>query len=277
MSPTTRPSDTAAATPRDVAIVTGATSGLGRAISIVLAEARTTVAVAGRNAARGADVVATIEAAGGRARFFSCDLGSSAGCDRLVDEVAAALGPVSILVNNAYASDAIADDAPVGAISDDAWDRIIVGNLSSAMWMTRAALRAMVPEGRGSIVNVSARAGVLGTPGMAAHASSKGALNALTRSVAVDYASAGIRCNAVLPGHILHDRRDADLTPERRAMLEAMHLTRLATADDIARAVAFLAGSDAAVMTGVLLPVDGGSSAVRAAVVGGADPRLAEH
>jgi NAD(P)-dependent dehydrogenase (short-subunit alcohol dehydrogenase family) len=126
----------------------------------------------------------------------------------------------------------------------------------------------MRAAGRGSIVNVSSRAADRGTPGRAAYAASKGALNALTRSIAVDYAAAGVRCNAISPGYVLNDVRDADISDADRSRREAMHLTRLATADDIAWAAVWLASRESEVVTGIVLPVDGGSTSARAAVLG---------
>lgn len=257
----------------EIALVTGATSGLGRIIALTLARRGATVAVHGRDAERGSRLIADIRRSGGTADFFGADLTTSVAATEMVEAVVSTFGRLSILVNNAYASDALAGDAPAGEITDESWDDIVRGNLTSCLWVTRAALATMTEQGRGSIVNVSARAGVVGTPGMAAHAASKGAINALTRSIAVDYAQSGIRCNAVVPGHILHEIRDGDASADRLATLEAMQLTRLATPEDIASSVAFLAGPEAEVLTGVLLPVDGGSTAARAAVVGGPDPR----
>ncbi|MEX2626074.1 MAG: SDR family NAD(P)-dependent oxidoreductase [Ilumatobacteraceae bacterium] len=257
----------------EVAIVSGGTRGLGREIARVLASRGAAVAVIGRDPDRGRSAATALDPTGRHVVFVASDLTTPAGCDDAVEQVATRFGGVSILVNNAYASDAIHEDAPAGEIGDAAWDRIVLGNLSSVLWLTRATLPWMVTARHGAIVNVSARAGVVGTPGMVAHSATKGAVNALTRSVAVDYAAAGVRCNAVVPGHVLHEERDAALSDERRATLEAMHLTRLATATDVAHAVAYLAGPEAEVLTGVLLPVDGGSTAARAASLGGPDPR----
>ena len=113
-----------------------------------------------------------------------------------------------------------------------------------------------------------AHAAARGTPGQAAYSASKGALEALTRSIAMDFGRRGIRCNTVQPGYVLHERRDADLTDERRRQLEDMHLTRLATATDVAYACVFLASGESEVITGITLPVDGGSTAVRGRTLG---------
>lgn len=271
-------SDPSAASPLagEVAVVTGSTRGLGREIASVLAMQGAAVAVVGRHRVRGASVVDSIRADGGQATFFEVDLAASAASDELIDRVTAHFGGLSVLVNNAYASDVIGEDAPVGQLSDSSWDAILLGGLTVAFRVTRAALRPMLAAGRGSIVNVSARASVVGTPGMAAHAAAKGGMNALTRSTAVDYGHLGVRCNAVLPGHVLHEERDSMMSEQRREALEAMQLTRLIEAADVAQSVGFLASRRAAVLTGVLLPVDGGSTAVRASAVGGPDPRVSD-
>ena len=126
----------------------------------------------------------------------------------------------------------------------------------------------MAAAGHGAIVNVSSRAGQRGSPGYAAYAASKGGLDALTRSIAIDHAGQGIRCNTVSPGYILNERRDADLDDQRRRRLEAMHLTRLGQPADVAHAVLYLASREAEFVTGIMLPVDGGSSTARARTLG---------
>ena len=256
-----------------VAIVTGGTSGLGQVIGEVLAEEGACVALVGRSATRGTPIAEGMTSAGGRAVFVEADISTEGGCRDAVAAAAAELGPCNVLVNNAYSSDAIMRDAPVADLTATAWDAIVAVNLSAAIWMCKHVIPGMRDQGNGSIINISARAAERGTPGMAAHAATKGALNALTRSIAIDYASCGIRCNAIAPGHILHSVRDADMTDERRRELTAMHVTRLSTARDIALGVVYLASRDAEVLTGAVLPLDSGSTMVRAAVVGGRDPR----
>jgi NAD(P)-dependent dehydrogenase (short-subunit alcohol dehydrogenase family) len=122
--------------------------------------------------------------------------------------------------------------------------------------------------GHGSIVNISSRQAERASPGLAAYCAAKGGLNALTRSIAVDYAADGIRCNTISPGYVVNDRRDADMTAERRARYEGMHLTRLGTAADVAHAVVYLAGRESEFVTGVNLQLDGGSSIARALTLG---------
>lgn len=236
----------------EVALVTGSTSGLGKAIAQRLAAEGATVVITGRDADRGA---AAADAVGGT--FLPADLNDEAACGALVDAAAAAHGSLTVLVNNAVAS---VGTAAVDGVTTAEWEDAFRVNVTAPMWLCRAAIPHFRKARHGSIVNVSSRAAERASPGLAAYVASKGALNALTRSLAVDFAADGIRANTVAPGYVLNERRDADLDDARRDRLEAMHLLPLATAEEVAAAVAFLAGPDAAQVTGVLLPVDGGSS-----------------
>jgi NAD(P)-dependent dehydrogenase (short-subunit alcohol dehydrogenase family) len=122
--------------------------------------------------------------------------------------------------------------------------------------------------GHGSIVNVSSRQAERASPGFTPYVASKGGLNALTRAIAVDYGREGIRCNALSVGYVVNERRDADMSPERRARLEGMHLTRLGRAEDVAWAVVWLASRESEFVTGALIPVDGGGTIARGLVLG---------
>ncbi len=261
----------------EVALVTGSTRGLGREVARVFAAEGASVVVTGRNVGRGEEVAADLGELGAEAAFIAADLSVEEDCERLVGAAVERFGRLSILVNNAYGSDAIAADRPVAELTTPAWEAILRVNLTAVIWMCRFAIREMRASGGGSIVNISARAAERGTPGMAAHAATKGAINALTRSIAVDYARDNVRANAVAPGHVLHETRDAALTSDRRAVLEGMHLTRLATATDVARGVLYLASREAEVVTGTILALDGGSTAARAWTLGGPDPRWSER
>ena len=126
----------------------------------------------------------------------------------------------------------------------------------------------MLDARHGSIINISTRQAERAAPGFTAYISSKAGLNGLTRALAIDYARHGVRCNTISPGYILNERRDAELLPERRARLERMHLTRLGIANDVADAAVYLASRESELLTGINLPLDGGSSGARGLVLG---------
>ncbi len=249
-----------------VAIVTGSTAGIGREIATVFAAEGAHVVVTGRNEARGRAVVADIGASDGTAAFRATDLEREDDCRELVDWAVEEFGGVSVLVNNAATSDS--PDSAVHDMTTDAWERILRVDLTAAAWMCRAAIGAMLDADRGSIVNISSRAGLEGIPAHAAYSAAKGGLDSLTRSIAVDYADRNIRCNAIAAGYVLNDVRDRDITAERRAQLDARHLTRVGTARDVAYAALFLASDESDWITGITLPVDGGSTIARAASFG---------
>ncbi len=252
----------------EVALITGSTRGLGREMARLFAEEGAQVVVTGRSPERGEETVASIEGAGGAVMFVPADLGDEEQCEALVEAAVLRFGPLTVLVNNAVAGGREAGDGPIADVSAWAFESVLRVNLVAVATMCRLAIPHMLGAGHGSIVNISSRAAELATPRLAAYAASKGGLNALTRSITVDYARQGIRCNTVQPGYILHQVRDADLTDERRQRLEEMHLTRLATATDVAYAALFLASPEAEVVSGVTLPVDGGSTAARARRMG---------
>ncbi|MGQ0826225.1 MAG: SDR family NAD(P)-dependent oxidoreductase [Actinomycetota bacterium] len=248
------------------ALVTGSTAGIGREIAYEFARQGAAVVVTGRDAARGSEIVRAISDAGGTATFIAAELSDESECTRLVDGAATTLDGLTVLVNNAAASGAT--DGAAGDLATDAWNEILRLDLTAPFWCTRAALAHMTRARRGAIVNVSSRQAERAGPGFAAYSAAKGGLNALTRSIAVDYASYGIRCNTISPGFILNERRDADLTDDRRARYEGMHLTRLGTASDIALAAVYLASRESEFVTGTNLELDGGSSIARGLTLG---------
>jgi NAD(P)-dependent dehydrogenase (short-subunit alcohol dehydrogenase family) len=251
----------------EIALVTGSTSGIGKAIAIEFAALGARVVVHGRDAARGAAVVDTISDAGGDAEFVAADLAGERACAQLVAATVERFGGLTALVNNAVAGpDGV--DTRVGEMDTAYWEGALRLNLTAPMWLCRAALPHMMEAGHGAIVNISSRQAERPSAGLAAYASSKGGLNALTRALAVEYAPHNIRCNTISPGYVLNERRDAELPPERRARLEAMHLTRLGEARDIAYAAVYLASRESEYLTGINLQLDGGGSNARAASLG---------
>ena len=243
----------------EVAIVTGSTSGLGRSIARRFVSEGAHVIVTGRDRVRGDRVVASCAAGPGDAAFVQADLAREDECEALVESCTRRFGSLSVLVNNAVATAVEPRDARIESLATETWEAVHRVGLTAVMWMCRAAIPRMRQSGGGSIVNISSRAAERATPGMPAYAAAKGGMNALTRSIATDYAAEGIRCNTLAPGYVVNEDREV-LTATRRAHFEGMHLTRLPVAEDVAAAAAFLASRDAEVVTGILLPVDGGSS-----------------
>lgn len=248
------------------ALVTGSTSGIGREIACEFARQGASVVVTGRDEGRGSDVVGAIAAAGGTAHFVRAELSDEASCDRLVAAAVEALGGCTVLVNNAAGGGA--PDGPAGDLTTAAWEAILRVDLTAPFWLCRAVIPHMRRARRGSIVNISSRQATRASRGLAAYIAAKGGLNALTRSIAVDYAGDGIRCNTISPGFVLNDRRDAGITDERRTRYEGMHLTRLGTAADVAHAAVYLASDESGFVTGTNLELDGGSSIARGLTLG---------
>lgn len=247
-------------------LVTGSTSGIGKQVAIRCAGEGARVAVHGRDVARGSAVVRAITEAGGDAVFVPAELAEEAACATLVDSAAERLGGLTVLVNNAAAGSG--GRSPIGAFDSAVWERVLRVNLTAVAWLCRAAIPHMLRAGHGSIVNVSSRQAERASAGLAPYVASKGGLNALTRSIAVDYGRQNIRCNGLSVGYVVNERRDADMSPERRAELEAMHLTRLGRPDDVAWAVVYLASGESEFVTGALIPVDGGGTIARGRVLG---------
>jgi NAD(P)-dependent dehydrogenase (short-subunit alcohol dehydrogenase family) len=247
----------------EVAIVTGSTSGLGRATARRFGLEGAQVVVTGRHLGRGRAVVEEITGLGGEADFVAADLGDEDGCRHLVQAAFDRFGSVTVLVNNAVAPEAIAADRAVTDLSAATLDRLLRVNLMAPALLCKHAIPKMLTAGHGAIVNIGATSGAMGTGGLPGYSMSKGGLAALSRVVAADYGHLGIRCNTVQSGYIIHEGREPNPSPERVAALKARQLTRLAAADDIVHAIVFLASREADVITGVILPVDGGATAAR--------------
>jgi NAD(P)-dependent dehydrogenase (short-subunit alcohol dehydrogenase family) len=252
----------------EIALVTGSTAGIGKAVAVAFAREGARVLVTGRDGARGGAVVEQITAAGAEAAFAAADLADEHSCVPLVDAAVERLGGLTVLVNNAVASTVDDADGPVTELTDRGWQQMLRVNLTAPMWLARAAIPRMVEAGHGSIINISSRAAERASRGLAGYIASKGGLNALTRSIAVDYAEHNVRCNTISPGYVLNERRDADLSDERRKRLDGMHLTRLGQASDVAHAAVYLASRESEFVTGVNLALDGGGSAARGLTLG---------
>ena len=235
-----------------VVLVTGGSRGIGRACAIAFAKAGATVVLSySGNEAAAAEAVAL---AGPNARSIKFDVADTAACAAAVDEVVKGAGRLDVLVNNA----GVAIDGLAVRVKDDDWDRTLNTNLKGAFALCRAAARPMMKQRSGSIVNLTSVVGETGNVGQAAYAASKAGLIGLTKSLARELSSRNIRVNAVSPGFIDTDMT-AGLNAELKAkMTEGIPLGRLGSADEVARAVLFLAGDAASYVTGEVLKVNGG-------------------
>jgi 3-oxoacyl-[acyl-carrier protein] reductase len=234
-----------------VALVTGGSRGIGRAIAQELGGrgANVVITYAGNEAAA-TETVRLIADAGGTARAMKFDVSDSAACSAAVDEVIKTLGRLDVLVNNA----GVAIDGLIMRFKDQDWDTTLKG----AFCLIRAVSRPMMKQRGGAIVNVSSIVGEMGNGGQAAYAASKAGLIGLTKSIAKELASRGIRVNAVTPGFITTDMTNT-LTDELKAkMAEAIPLSRIGNPEEVAKAVAFLASEQASYITGEVLKVNGG-------------------
>jgi NAD(P)-dependent dehydrogenase (short-subunit alcohol dehydrogenase family) len=234
------------------ALVTGATSGIGRAVALQLARDGAEVVVHGRDAGRGAQTVKEIADAGGNATFVAADVGDLADVRRLGSEA----GEVDILINNA----GIARWAPTAELDPDAFDAMFASNVRAPFFLVAALAPAMAARGRGSIVSVSSMAGGVGLVGGAAYGATKAALEAMTRAWAAEYSASGVRVNTVAPGPVYTSSPSG---PEFIAALgETTPMNRASEPEEIASAIAFLVSPGASYITGTTVAVDGGRRAV---------------
>jgi 3-oxoacyl-[acyl-carrier protein] reductase len=237
-----------------VALVTGASQGIGRSIAMELAKSGATVALAARNEAKLAEVKAAIEAEGGKAEAFALDVSNEDSIKSVAKEIVTKLGAVHILVNNA----GVTRDTLVLRMKSSDWDDVLTTNLKGAFLLTQALLQPMMKARWGRVINISSVNGELGAPGQANYSASKAGLIGLTKSFAREFASRGITVNAVAPGFIETDMTDVLTEDQKNAMLGSVPLGRAGTVADIAAAVRFLASEEAGYITGHTLDVNGG-------------------
>ena len=233
-----------------VALVTGSTRGIGRAIAGTLGGCGARVAVVGRDLARAEAVAGEIPGA----CAFACDVSDTGSVAKLVTDVEGAFGSLDILVNNA----GLTRDNVIMRLKDEDWDAVIDANLRGAFAAIRAASRGMMKRRWGRIINVASVVGIIGNKGQANYAASKAGLIGLTKSVAKELASRNILANAVAPGFIETDMTAAMTADAKAALTGQIPLERLGTPQDMAGVVAFLASEHAAYITGQVFVVDGG-------------------
>ena len=237
-----------------IALVTGASQGIGRACALELAKAGATVVVAARNEIKLAEAVAEIEAAGGQAAAIPIDVASEESIKAGAKAVVEQYGKVEILVNNA----GITRDGLMMAMKRADWDDVLGTNLTGAFLLTQAVLRPMLKNRWGRIINISSVVGRTGQGGQVNYAAAKAGLIGLTRSLAREVASRGITVNAVAPGYIETAMTAVLDEKQRAAMMAAIPLGRAGTDVEIAQSVAFLASEGAGYITGHVLDVNGG-------------------
>jgi NAD(P)-dependent dehydrogenase (short-subunit alcohol dehydrogenase family) len=247
----------------ETALVTGATSNIGRAIAEAFAAEGAHVVVSGRSAQRGPQVVDGIRARGGRADFVLADLDGSAEASRSLAALARSVlgGRIDILVNNAgiYPGDSTA------ATDEKTFDRVYAVNVKAPFFLTAAVAPAMVEAGRGAIINLGSWIARLGIPQGALYSSTKGAVETLTRAWAAEFGPHGVRVNAISPG-VVETPAPGEVHPAA-VMMKGTPAGRLGRPEDIAYAAVYLASDEAAFVHGIVLDVDGGRTT--AAVIAG--------
>ena len=246
-----------------VALITGGSSGIGQATAALLAEEGAAVVLTGRNQERGERVAQAITDAGGTAFFIRSDVRFADDCRQAVEETLERLGRIDVLFNNA----GVLYAGTVPECTEEEWDETIDSSLKGAFLMSKYALPSMIERGSGSIIHTSSGWGILGGERAAAYCAAKGGLVVMTKAMAIDHGPHGIRVNCVCPGDV-----DTPMLPDD-AMKRGMSwedymasasdrpLGRVGTAEEIARAVLFLASDDSSFVTGEALVVDGGGIA----------------
>jgi meso-butanediol dehydrogenase / (S,S)-butanediol dehydrogenase / diacetyl reductase len=247
-----------------IALVTGSTTGIGEACAHVLAEAGAAVMITGRNKERGAKVLTSLREAGAKTEFIQADLREGNACEKLVEDTIRLLGGLHVLVNNAgilYTANSI-------ETTNEQWLDTMAVNVNAVFYMSRAAIKHMKANGGGAIVNTASEWGLNGEPNHVAYCTSKGAVVQMTRCMALDHAQDNIRVNSVCPGEIHTQMVDdilatkgGDLQENLRELASGIPMRRLASPDEVARCVRFLASDEASYVTGANLTVDGGNDA----------------
>jgi len=250
-----------------IAIITGATSGIGKATAILFAQEGAKVVITGRRQDRGLEVVFTIQALGGTCQFIQADHTDPEACARVVERTLADYGRIDILFNNA----GIVTSGTAETVSEEDWHNTLAINVTAVWRMSRLVIPVMRKQGKGVIVNNASDWAVVGAQDALPYAVSKGAVAQMTKSMALDHAQDGIRVNAVCPGDTFVERwgekgyyEDSDPVTREQALAESaayIPLKRFADPMEIAKAVLFLASDDSSFVTGHLLLVDGGNTA----------------
>ncbi len=240
--------------PTRIAVVTGASRGIGAATALLLAAQGRHVVLMARNEEKLRAVKQQIEDAGGKAEVRPCDVSDHVGLAAIIEDIAKAHKRLDILVNNA----GITRDNLLLRMSDEEWDQIMQVNLRSAFVTCRAAARAMMRGKFGRIVNIGSVSGIVGNAGQCNYAAAKAALVGMTRSISKELATKGVTANVVAPGFVETDMTDVLPDSVKESVVAAIPARRMGRAEEIAAAVGFLTSEDAGYVTGQVLTVDGG-------------------
>jgi len=237
-----------------VALVTGASRGLGKAIALALAQEGASIAAVARSEDTLKETLEAVRAAGGVAEPFALDVADGVAVEAAVEKITARFEHIDILVNNA----GVTRDGLLARMTSEAWDTVINTNLKGAFNLTKPVGRLMVKQRAGRIINISSVIGLMGNAGQANYAASKAGLIGFTKSVAREFASRGITCNVICPGFIETDMTKNLGEDLRKKLLDRIPLQRLGQPEDVAGVAAFLCSPAASYMTGQILTVDGG-------------------
>jgi 3-oxoacyl-[acyl-carrier protein] reductase len=237
-----------------VAVVTGAAQGIGKAIATLLASKGATVVVCDINLEMARETAREIESGGASCHAIRADVTQLGDADQIVKETVQQCGTLDILVNNA----GITKDNVLLRMKEDQWDQVMAVNLKGTFTCTKAAIRIMMRQKRGTIINVASITGLMGNAGQANYSASKAGVIGFTKAVAREYADRGITVNAVAPGFIATAMTDAIPEKEREVLIDQIPLNRLGSPEDVANAVYFLASEEASYITGQVISINGG-------------------
>jgi 3-oxoacyl-[acyl-carrier protein] reductase len=237
-----------------VAAVTGAAQGIGKAIATLLAARGAIVVVCDINLEMAQETAREIELNGGKSHAIKADVTQPGDADLIVKETVEKFSALDILVNNA----GITKDNVLLRMKEDQWDQVMAVNLKGTFTCTKAAIRVMMRQKRGTIINVASITGLMGNAGQANYSASKAGVIGFTKAIAREYADRGITVNAVAPGFIATAMTDAIPEKEREALISQIPLNRLGSPEDVANAVCFLASEEASYVTGQVISINGG-------------------
>lgn len=245
-------------------LITGATSGLGRAMAEMFAERGANLAICGRREEEGAKTLSLVEERGARGVFVKCDVADAGDVSRFIDRAVAEFGRLDCAINNAGVSGEL---TPIGDTSLEVWSHVVNVNLTGTFLCLRREIQAMLPTGGGAIVNVASALGLRGKENLGPYVATKHAIVGLTKTAAFEYGKHGIRVNALCPGGIQTEMDDlfyaglADPEKVRSERMKSYALGRMARADEVASAAAWLCSDASSFVTGAAISVDGGKTA----------------